>query len=284
MSVVSEKKIKRLNEGRIQHTKGKIHPFIACEYEGSLHTYAQKFLNNKDPLRLANKPAQVLLLLGYPGQGKTSFTKRLMYDLLGNRGFSQKVLLVRLRALQQPRELLNNPFSYLCPTSSIPSRKSTLRPHRNLSLKNLAIILDGLDELYMKEGLTNDDIDEFCKVLLRISESHKKLKIILTSRYGYLNTEKFPRQKLLMLRLQPLSLDQQKNWLEKYKQDRFYPFCRLSAEKLEEINDPNRPNFAHIRELINQPILLQMVAAADFDIQASDTRATLYEKVIQHAN
>ena len=270
-------KDERLHTNRIQHEE-KDTPFIDCKYDGSLHAYAQEFFDNEDSLNLGKKPSQILLLLGYPGQGKTSFTKRLVYDLLHDHDPSQKVLLIRLRSLQHPRELLQNPFAYLLQHLQSHSESQ----HLNLSevqLKEARIILDGLDELYMKEGLTNDDIDEFCKILIRTGENHPQLKIILTSRYGYLNTEKFARQKILMLRLQPLSLDQQKSWLGKYKQDRFYPECRLNLDKLEEISDPKKTNFAHIRELINQPILLQMVASANFDIEASDTRSSLYDKL-----
>ena len=260
---------------KYRESNERIEPFIKVDYDASIHSYLEDFLFKKNLLNLSSHQAQILLLLGYPGQGKTSFCKRVIYDIAKQYQNNKPLFFIKLRNIKRVKDLTISPLEtiakYLGNTESL-----------DVSLQSFyksVTILDGLDELYMKEGLSNDDIVELCRELRRTCDMQEDLQIILTSRYGYIELEKLKKDKFLVLRLEAFSQEQQHQWLAKYKI--FHPECKLSREKIAEINDPKNHNFQYIRELINQPILLQLIATSNYDIDQSSTRSSIYNQLFK---
>ena len=254
-------------------------PFIPVEYPASIHEFMFEFLEQKNPLSLTSSKAKVLLLLGYPGQGKTSFCKRFIHDLLVSGRSKQHVFYLPLRIVKNVREKLSSPLDLVLEALNNDLPDTYPGTVTEKLLRKSVLILDGLDEIFQREGLSHADIFDFCRELGRLTVDTPDLRIILTSRYGYITHSKLRKKEFLIAQLDTLPPPEQSEWLEKYK--KFHPKTRLSQEKLTEINDEKNKSFTHLRELINQPILLQLVATANYELQATDTRTKIYNELFQ---
>lgn len=243
----------------------------------NLHQYIDDFLNERNSLDLNNSTHEITYIFGYPGQGKSSFCKRFMYDVvIGRNVYAKDVYLLKLRDVRKAKELIDNPY------------ESILRELENnigitiSNFDNSILILDGLDELYMKQGIGSSDVESFC---LNINNEKKKQKIIITSRYGYIDYSKIYRKNVLLLQLGLFDLEKQKQWLKKYKV--FHPDSCMTESQLDKFNKEynerklyhRRNKYSHILELINQPILLHMVVSLDIELDENTNRTGLYEEM-----
>ncbi|MGV8135940.1 MAG: pentapeptide repeat-containing protein [Mangrovibacterium sp.] len=210
-----------------------------------------------------------LVLLGYPGQGKTSCIRRLLFDLIGDPGNSlTSIYHLPLRSIENVRNFCDAPFEVI---EEHMKEKNLPDYYIQRVARNGIIILEGLDELAIQSGTKEKTIDEVVKELLRVQENRPGLKLIITSRLGYLNCEQFIKKNLLILQLKEFSSRQQQHWLSKYKM--FYPGCRISKKDIQEYNKEDN----HLKELINQPILLHMVVTSGLKASKDTNRAKLYE-------
>ena len=252
--------------------------FFEPTLELNIHQYVNQLLLHQDPLELEKQHTRALFLLGYPGQGKTSFCKRLIYDIVQeqNPPIHQAFYFVKLKNISDTatNDLLRYPID-------------TVRKEVELQIKEeldkfkfyeSLLILDGLDELKMNKGLTDGDIDDFCARLINETEKHLKLRVILTSRYGYIKLDHLPKSchHALILQLENFDLTQQKQWLTKYRQ--FNQTTPLTEAILEEFNDED-DTYDAIRELLGQPILLKIVATLEQPLDKKDTKTKIYEKL-----
>jgi len=256
--------------------------FVDVPYEGgALHQYIIDFFQNRHPLGLEAEKSNFLILLGQPGQGKTSFCLRTLYDLLSQDLIAiedRSIFFVRLRYVNVS-DILNNPLETIRKHIADADFKSDQAIPLE-AMQNAILILDGLDELYMHQGLTNADIKNLVKGLSDELYKHKGLKIVLSTRYNYLKVEELSRDKFLILKLAALSLAQQLTWLQKYKA--IYPDCTLTAETIQLINESKEKKYKGIKELINQPILLQMIARSGLDVSDGSNRAKIYETLFDN--
>ncbi|MEO0896309.1 MAG: pentapeptide repeat-containing protein [Bacteroidota bacterium] len=248
--------------------------FAKVPFEGSIHQYVEAFLARENPLELSSGNAQVMILLGYPGQGKTSFCARTIYDYL-NGPFEKPIYFVRLRDLEHPRELIS-------------SLEETLRHHLEKEIsefseglgdqafRNAFWILDGLDELHMKEDFSHEDILRFCDKLADLSSRRPDLQILFTSRYGYITLDKLQKERFQILRLEPFSEGQQLKWLKNYKN--YYPETELKEEVLHKINEPGN-SLNHLQDLATQPILLHLIATSKGGLKEGDKRVSIYSNL-----
>lgn len=251
--------------------------FFEHEKNLNLHQCIDDFLNEKNSLGLNNSTDEITYIFGYPGQGKSSFCKRFMYDVvIGRNVYSEDVYLLKLRDVRKPKELIDNPYESIL---------KELESNIGITISNFdnsILILDGLDELYMKQGIGSSDVESFC---LNIYNEKKKQKIIITSRYGYIDYSKIYRKNVLLLQLGLFDLEKQKQWLKKYKV--FHPDSCMTESQLEKFNKEDngkrlysRQNkYSHILELINQPILLHMVVSLDIELDENTNRTSLYEEM-----
>lgn len=242
-------------------------PFI--QFERSLHQDLARILNQENCLNLETKKPGLILLLGYPGQGKTSFCKRLIYDLTDSTPHSfSNIYFIRLRNIPNPSDLANNALKVI-QTEIEEEVDSPV-----VDWKNAILILDGLDELNIKEGFHGGKIDDICKSLEEGAEKHTGLHIIMSSRYGYVDVEALKKRNILILRLEEFSKTQQLQWLEVYRVERFHPESSLTPEKLEKYH-----KHTSIRELLGQAILLHMIAALEEDASNKPNRAAIYNSL-----
>jgi hypothetical protein len=138
-------------------------------------------------------------------------------------------------------------------------------------------VLDGLDEIYMQANLGLGQVDVIYRKLIKKTEDNKELKIILTSRYGYLNLDKFKHDRVLTLQLQELSENLQEKWLAKFQT--FHPETWLTSTKLQEFNQLDNNNFQYIRELITQPLLLHFIASTSQELKQDSNQAEIYQQL-----
>ena len=211
--------------------------------------------------------SRIALLLGFPGQGKTSFCKRLINDLISTERSKKPIFYFKLKDVPNTHLLIGSPFVTL---------HETFKQNEGLAIDmsffaDSIVILDGLDELFMKEGLKLDDIEWFCQTLTRDVERMPSLQVIITSRKHYVNLDRILSYNILICQLEPLTFDLQKKWLKKYRQ--FHPETWLTTRELE------RKSKTFLGEMMEQPILLHIIATLINVIDSKITRAELYEKL-----
>lgn len=237
----------------------------------NIHNLIYDFVDHKieNLYELENKTAKCLLVLGYPGQGKTSLCSKVLYDLIEIRQqLNTNYYLIKLRDISDTKELINNPITAITRFLSEREKQTFDATENNL------VLLDGLDELYMKDGLSNNDIREFCRELGHLStDSLADTKFIVTSRYGYVNIEALKKNQHIVVTLDEFDESRQKTWVQNYM--RFYPDSNLTPEKIDHINK----NIEHVSELIRQPILLHLVSKVEIDYEKLSNRTDIYNQL-----
>ncbi len=252
--------------------------FTTAKDNQSIHSFIYTYLNNKlscNNEQFQSKNSNIVLILGQPGQGKSSFSKKFMFDYISKKfDTKEQVFLLRLRDISNSSHLLDNPID------SLSEKLNKIIGFTPNFEDETILLLDGLDELTMKEQLVSSKIDDFLETLISCLKDYPKLKLIITSRTLYVNLEKLEKRlkdDILTLHLKAFDLEKQKLWLEKYKD--FYPYATLTYEILDELHK-NETN--HILELISQPILLHMIAELNFpkdDLINNTNRAKIYDEM-----
>jgi hypothetical protein len=250
--------------------------FLKTNYPGSIHQYYQHhFLQGRKSTELdcSQEESCMLILLGQPGHGKSSFCYRTAYELLSTDEFSGTVQFVRLR--EAGKNVIQNPkeeFIRLLDRSGLTAEEDW----KNGSFPTV-LLLDGLDELCMAQSLTDQDIKELLRECEEMIKDYPNLFITITSRFNYLPSDRLRKTKALVLSLGTLSLAQQKELISKYS-DHKAEQVNLDQAFLEEVNDGDR-GFQHIKELIELPILLQMILISQIDLKGANSRAAIYREL-----
>ena len=224
----------------------------------SIHVFIEDILNNNNKHNLDLKDVNTIFIAGQPGQGKSSFTKRFVHDIVEDKiSLSKNVILIKLKNIINPNDLKNK------------NLKDIVKENTKLEiddLENYIVVLDGLDELFMKTGLSTNDIETICQRL-----SRENITVIITTRHGYVNFDSLSENNIVIVELKELNLIQQSAWLKKYKIT--YPNIKLSNEIIKKIHKDGKK---HILELINQPILLHMIANMNIDSIDELNKSSLY--------
>lgn len=201
------------------------------------------------PFELRHPDSRFLLLLGEPGQGKTSFCKRFLYDCFTHKHYSQEIFYIKLRHLQKVGDLLNSPL----PTLRKEAEKQGLMyglegfEIAERTFQKSIILLDGLDELFMRQGFDGNKVKDFFRLLLSEMIFNPQLKIIITFRFGPITPENISQEKIQILRITSFNLIQQKIWLRLYKN---LQKTVLDEKYLERINA-----YGGIADLIRHPVI-----------------------------
>lgn len=245
--------------------------FFNVDDRYKIHEFCDDLFAKRNPLDL-KFTSNVLVILGYPGQGKSSFCKRLLNNYLFNKkNQSKAIYYFQLRHIRDVRDFIFNPIGLLY-NDACEQTETTLN---KFDFNKSMLVLDGLDELYMRDNLKTEDIDRLCIELLRCSEKYPEMQIVLTSRYGYIDLEKFQKEKIIICNLGMMTEYSQCQWIEIYK--KFHPECKLSKSKIKEIN--SEPKNQYLKELIAQPLLLNMIASLNDEIEMSSNRAAIYSQL-----
>ncbi|GAL86027.1 peptide deformylase [Sporocytophaga myxococcoides] len=233
----------------------------------SIHSYFNShFFNNVNNSLF--KTSNIALILGYPGQGKTSFCIKLVYDHLTSESGNKDIFYFKLKDIRDSKNLINNPLSLLYEEACFLTEKE-INKH---TFRKSVLVLDGLDELFMKEGLRLDDIERLCRELIRETEKFNSLQIIITSRYGYIELEKLKKEDILIFQLDSFDEKHQNEWVEKYQ--RFHPDSWLTLSQISSYKKKR-----YIRELIEQPLLLHILASLSTPVDKYTDRTALYDRL-----
>lgn len=245
--------------------------FYSADSRYKVLEFVADTLKGQNHLELRAK-FRLILLLGYPGQGKSSFCKRLLNQIIKEvKEPDKRIFYFPLRNIRSVSEFVFNPMPILYEEACEQVEDDLDKFTFNKSI----LILDGLDELYMKDNLKLEEIDKLCMELARAIDKHKELKILMTSRYGYVNDEKLTKEPILFIQLAQFDIQLQIEWLAKFKQ--FHPGAWMTEEKLKAFNSQGR--YRHIKELIEQPLLLHMVASAENEIEEDTNKAKIYDQL-----
>lgn len=241
----------------------------------SVHEFVNGYTDKKKTASDV-KQTKCVLILGQPGQGKTSFCKKFVYDyILANRQDQKDIFYVKLKDIANSKALINSPLPVLLDEIKALTKCDLTQQALGKSI----IVLDGLDELYMKDGLKLDDIEVLCEKLAREVESERNddLQIIITSRTNYVELEKLQHNPILVLQLAPLSKEKQLRWIEKYS--RFHPETWLTAKKINEFHKEKRFERSYLKELLEQPLLLHMIASLKEAVTKEVSRTQVYNQM-----
>ncbi|MEO0684189.1 MAG: NACHT domain-containing protein, partial [Cyanobacteria bacterium J06649_11] len=267
--MLSEEKIRELHKkNRTNHQEH----FISTEFEYSIHDYFRQYFlqkRNSPYLDCPQECSRMMILLGQPGHGKSSFCYRTAHELLNSNEYHGSVHLVRLRDTRA--DVIQYPLDEFARILE----KKGLKPAVDWSNQESPslLLLDGLDELYMSRGLKEEEVREFLRACKLAVEDHPNLFIVITSRFNYLQSDKFRIEKALVLSLATLDHTQQERLIQRYQaQGRV---VNIDLELLEEIN--YQDNYEHIRELIELPIILQIILLSEIDLQVITSRAAIYD-------
>ncbi|KQN35815.1 hypothetical protein ASE92_06620 [Pedobacter sp. Leaf41] len=252
--------LKYLNATCLQLNKDfSIHKVLMSRLKGE-NTYNQLF---------EYPNSNVTFILGYPGQGKTSLCSKLLFDLL-TIPQQKPVFYLKLRNISDTKAFIHNPFNLIF--NELDNEIDT--ELKKTQLKSSITILDGLDELFMKDNLTADDIETFCKGIIHETEKYKGWQVIITTRHGYVNFQRLYKEAYVALSLKPIDIHRQKDWLSKYLV--FHPESWLTSEYLEISNNDKNHSQTYLKELINQPLLLYIVASLKSRPDDKVSRAQIY--------
>jgi len=232
----------------------------------SIHAFLDNFFlkgNKHEDLR---ENYNMLFLLGQPGQGKTSFCYKLIYAYLESNHSLPKmpIYFIKIRELIA-KDFIENPFSTI---------NKKLLQNINFEEDNCLLILDGLDEAYMAGGLNDNDLKNLYDRINKTAQQNDNLKVILTSRLNYLKVNDPCLDKSLICQLSVLTDNQIREYTSKHK--KFYPNNSF-LNKVEEILENTQ--YIHIKELLQQAVLIYFIAIADINIEEKDSKANIYDKI-----
>ena len=253
--------------------------FLRTDYPHSIHDYFLKHFIQKSKSAELNCDAEcmrMIFLLGQPGHGKSSFCYRTAYDLLSSENFNGDVFFLRLRNLRY-RDFTQDEEKELRSLTE-DSGLDLFEELKNAS-NPVVLLLDGLDELFKSQRLSEEQVKDLVEVFEKMVNRNENLFIVITSRYNYLSVDKLRNIDALTLGLATLSQQQQETLITKY-QKRKKVDQAFDLAFLEKIN--TNESYSYLKELIELPILLQMVLLASIDIEKTLSRADIYKKLFDY--
>lgn len=232
----------------------------------TIHDFLKEYYFKDICHESCEKTYNMLFLLGQPGQGKTSFCYKLIYDYLTeNTGLPPvPIHFIKIRDLVA-KDFIDNTFLTL---------SKRLNLEANFDEDGFVLVLDGLDEAYMSGGISDRDLSTLYERLNKKTRENPKLKIILTSRLNYLRINDPCLDGSLILQLSEFTDDQIRLYAEKFKV--FYPQNKFVA-KIETLLDNNE--YLHIKELVQQAVLIYFIAILDIDLDQKDSKTIVYDKI-----
>lgn len=240
------------------------HDFYYPTESLSLHDFFNQYFFENRKHKELKADYDMVFLLGQPGQGKTSCCYKLVYDYLETRNDlpQKKIFFVKIRELMA-KDFVSDPMLEI-------SKKIPM--NIDLDKEEGYLILDGLDEAFMSGGVSESDLRTLYERLKK--RANKKLRIILTSRFSYLRVNDYILDNTLILHLGNLNDDQILEYSQKFEV--FYPTNEFN-KKIEKIIAEDK--YKHIKELLQQAVLIYFIGISNIDIDEKDSKAKIYDKI-----
>ncbi|GAB2621265.1 hypothetical protein GCM10027035_16750 [Emticicia sediminis] len=259
------------------HKIGSLLPEI-CNWIQKIPTYLAKEETEQPNYKMK-------LVMGYAGQGKTSFCYRLMYDLLNDNNFDKPIFFFRLRDIDSYliKDFLQNPYEVII---SLIKNKGFSDIHTQTKCKiefedeyftNSILILDGLDEL---SNIYNIDKNQLCLTFLNNFKYYLcPFRLIVTSRYE-LDSHFLSNNGINIFKIDEFTIGEQKKWIANYNskvtEEKQY---LLNSEMLERFNERES-----VKPLVSQPIMLHILAQLQLQdlehFNASQIYNLLFDRLI----
>ncbi len=266
--------------------------FVFPKKKNLLQVMVCDWLQGKCEAEVKYPHSNLLLLLGQPGQGKSSFCRQIAHHLLAEgAGQVEHVFLLRLRDLEGRPEFIQKPLDvavdWLC------EYEFRNKNFEKTDLKGSLLLLDGLDEFYMNNGLSHEDIDTLLRNLERNLDLEARsgfpVKCVVTSRTNYVRLDRHYSTNMLTLQIAEMSLKEQYDWLDRYSRmlervagfdvEPKKAFVAELRPELKKLSESDLEKDKNLSELFNQPILLSIVVEAQVNPIHAENRAALYESL-----
>jgi hypothetical protein len=240
--------------------------FTRYDASADLHSFINDYwLLGKSKLGARAETSPLLLLLGQPGQGKSSFCLRTLSDQVNRMPFTDELHFCRLNAIANPATFFHQPL-----------RTLDQKLNNGEPIMRGLIILDGLDEMYMNRGLTDAQVSDFFKVLWSTLPDRPDLRVIVTSRFNFVTIDDLSFTKMLVLKIHDFQLEGQLEMLFNLRSAG--AGCKLTKERLNYIHE-QRGRFKEVYELLGQPILFQLINRIDIDFDREPNRGEIYNQL-----
>jgi len=248
---------------RIDEEKRTNKDFYDFSYTKSIHHFFYNYFLLGNKYDDFNENYNMVFVLGQPGQGKTSFCYKLIFDYLEKYSDlpPNPIIFVKIRDLVA-KDFINNPLN------EISKRFDFI----DFDSDEFILVLDGLDEAYMSGGITDGDLKNLYERLKK--RANKKIKIILTSRFNYLNIDDACFDHTLVLQLKELNDNQIIAYCSKFQ--KFYPESSLITNIDSILNEKD---YEHIKELLRQAVLIYFIAISNIEIDEKDSKSIIYDKI-----
>jgi len=243
--------------------------FLEHKYKHIFEYLESLFNEEEDEIYETN----LFILLGQPGSGKSSLTKKLLCEAKT----SKEIVLIQLRNFYDIVENTTTPIIRDYAIENFLKHKGYTK-----NLEKKIIILDGLDEFIMLAGSDIENINSFVensfKLLLNFV-ANKNNKILITTRFGYidfktiesfLNSNREDLRKIIVLKLEPFSKKQIFSMLNRL--DAISKQKNAIKNILEDTKDS-------VNELLSQPIILFYIVSLNIEILGVKNRSDFYGKI-----
>lgn len=253
--------------------------FLKVPNAPNIHKYIYDLVNaeslHEEKHLGIKKLHNLIFVLGQPGQGKTSFCKRLLHDVYDGNVIPKRTYFLSLKEIGSPAELMSdmNPINIL--KEEVERELTDFLDHHQ-PFKDSLLVLDGLDEIAMQEGVGHEKIEGLCEDLIKATRNTDNFHIIITSRTLYLDLAKFKNYSTLILHLESFDFSQQQNWINKFRN--FHPKHWLTLDKLNEFYNEDK-DYKYIQEIIKEPLILSLISQLRQEVQEDMNRAGLYDKL-----
>ncbi len=248
------------------------------KFEQSLHERVNNILSTNRTYFGFDKHGKedeinMIMLLGYPGQGKTSFVYKQL-KLLFEQNIERRFYMIKLREIEDIQVLIQQTLSTIENEIIAQSRELL----NNEKLDRGIWILDGLDEISINNDPGYRYIDTLINKLHGLSQDNPQLTIVITSRFGFINLDSLKSKRdIIILQISEFDKNQQIKWLKKYK--KFNKECEFSTDDIESFHTNNK--FQELKEMLTQPILLKMIVENTIRANKIDSLTSLYNQVIE---
>ncbi|GAA4461241.1 hypothetical protein GCM10023189_36590 [Nibrella saemangeumensis] len=218
----------------------------------------------------------VLFVLAYPGQGKTSSCYRLLYELIDSHyNIIRPIFFIKFRDIIESDLIITDPIKAIY--NHLKENVVSLLTEE--TFYNSILILDGLDELEIFRSPIRSYTEYADKIVSRLAAynyEEKTIKVIVTSRY-YIDLaevgNRFP-----IVSINEFTVDQQKSWLNSYTEfAKLFP-PKISPIDIDEINSDSLV-YSSLKELISQPILLQIIAIVGVYKDDKINKSQIYKRL-----